>query len=450
MSPTPLHFERHHLRRDLLASIIDGGLFSLMVGLGETYLPAFILALDERDEIAAGLVTAVPMVTGALLQLLTPWLVRRIGSHKRYVVASAATQAASLMLLPIAAWWGADASWLVFLAASIYWGAGLGTSAAWNTWIEGMVPRRVRTRFFARRVRVSQSCVLLGFLAGGFSLQYARHTPWAMAAFSAVFVVAATCRFASAYFLTLQTEPRHARVRERYVTIRELSSGRKGESSARLLGYLFVVQAVVYFSGPYFAPFMLKQLEMDYQIYAVLSGVTFLGKVLALPVWGRVAHYAGPRRLLWIGGLGIIPISGLWCISRNLGFLAGLQFTGGVAWAAYELAMFLMFFETIPREERTSVLTVYNLGNALAQVSGAFVGALFLVWQRRTPESYLWLFFLSSVGRAAALWFLAQIPPVAISVHARTPVINPMSVASGDEGTIDQPILPSMDGDDRD
>jgi MFS family permease len=450
VSPTALHFERHHLRRDLLASIIDGGLFSLMVGMGETYLPAFILALDERDEIAAGLVTAVPMVAGAVLQLLTPWLVRRVGSHKRYVVASATTQAASLMLLPIAAWWGPTATWLVFLAASIYWGAGLGTSAAWNTWVEGMVPRRVRTPFFARRVRVSQSCVLLGFLAGGFSLQYARHTSWAMTAFSAVFAVAAICRFASAYFLTLQTEPRHARVRERYVTIRELSSGRKGASSARLLSYLFVVQAVVYFSGPYFAPFMLKQMEMDYHVYAVLSGVTFLGKVLALPVWGRVAHYAGPRKLLWIGGLGIIPISGLWCVSRNLAFIAVLQFTGGVAWAAYELAMFLMFFETIPREERTSVLTVYNLGNALAQVSGAFVGALFLVWQRRTPESYLWLFMISSAGRAAALWFLAQIPPVDISVHARTPVINPMSVASGDEGTIDQPILPSMGGDDAD
>lgn len=450
-SPAPLsaklHFARHHLRRDLWASIVDAGLFSIMVGMGETYLPAFILALDEHDEIASGLVAAIPMVAGAILQLITPWLVRKVGSHKRYVVGSAVVQASSLLLLPIAAYIGAAASWLVFFAASIYWAAGLGTSAAWNTWIEGMVPRRVRTKFFARRVRVGQACILIGFLTGGFGLQAARHTPWGMTAFSIVFTVASIFRFTSALFLTLQTEPRHTRIRERYVTIRDLSSGRKGEASARLLAYLFVVQVAVYMSGPFFAPFMLKKMSMEYHVYAMLIGITYLGKVVALPIWGRLAHYAGPHRLLWIGGIGIIPVSGLWVVSRSLGYIAFLQFAGGVTWAAYELAMFLMFFETIPREERTSVLTVYNLGNALAQVSGAFVGALWLVWQFRTLEAYLWLFLLSSLGRTLALGFLAKIPKVDIAVPAHPPAVNTVSFASGDEGTIDQPIIPSMSDD---
>ena len=36
---------RSTLRRDLCSSTGDGVTFSLMVGLGETYLPAFVLAL---------------------------------------------------------------------------------------------------------------------------------------------------------------------------------------------------------------------------------------------------------------------------------------------------------------------------------------------------------------------------------------------------------------------
>ena len=415
-----------------------------MVGMGETYLPAFILALDERDVIAAGLVAAIPMVAGAILQLVTPWAVRRVGSHKRWVVGAATTQAASLLLLPIAASLGANGSWLVFVAASIYWAAGLGVNAAWNTWIEGVVPRRIRTRFFSKRVRVSQACLLIGFLAGGFGLQAARGTPWAMHAFSIVFAVAALCRFTSVLFLVRQSEGRRPPVRERYVTIRELSSGRQGQASARLLSYLFVVQVAVYVSGPFFSPFMLKQMEMKYHVFAMLVGLTFLGKVVAMPLWGRLAHYAGPKQLLWIGGLGIIPISALWVVSRNLAFIAMLQFIGGVTWAAYELAFFLMFFETIPREERTSVLTVYNLGNALAQVSGAFVGAWFLVWQHRTYDAYLWLFAISSAGRAAALVFLARVPAIDITVHTTTPAISALASVGGAEGTIDQPILPSM------
>ena len=54
----------------------------------------------------------------------------------------------------------------------------------------------------------------------------------------------------------------------------------------------------------------------------------------------------------------------MWMVSRSIPFLAVLQIVGGATWAAYELAMLLMFFETIPRHERTSVLTIYNLGNS--------------------------------------------------------------------------------------
>ena len=66
--------------------------------------------------------------------------------------------------------------------------------------------------------------------------------------------------------------------------------------------YLLAVQAAVQISGPYFTPFMLAQERMSYLTYMVLIGICFLGKAIALPMWGRVAHYSGARRLLWIGG----------------------------------------------------------------------------------------------------------------------------------------------------
>ena len=44
----------------------------------------------------------------------------------------------------------------------------------------------------------------------------------------------------------------------------------------------------------------------------LLVGIGYLGKVIALPLWGRVAHYAGARRLLWIGGTSIVPVAALW------------------------------------------------------------------------------------------------------------------------------------------
>ena len=49
------------VRGNLAKSLWDGVFFSLMVGLGETYLPAFALALGH-GEVLAGLVATVPML----------------------------------------------------------------------------------------------------------------------------------------------------------------------------------------------------------------------------------------------------------------------------------------------------------------------------------------------------------------------------------------------------
>ena len=56
-------------KRDLRAIFADGVLFSLMVGWGETYVPAFALAIG-MGEIAAGWIMSIPMVLGAVLQLI--------------------------------------------------------------------------------------------------------------------------------------------------------------------------------------------------------------------------------------------------------------------------------------------------------------------------------------------------------------------------------------------
>jgi hypothetical protein len=59
------------IRSDLRASCIDGCMFSVMVGAGETYFPAFALALGV-DKVTAGLVATVPMLFGAAIQLVSP------------------------------------------------------------------------------------------------------------------------------------------------------------------------------------------------------------------------------------------------------------------------------------------------------------------------------------------------------------------------------------------
>ena len=380
-----------------------------MVGIGETYFPAFVLALG-MGEIAAGLIASVPLLVGAVLQLVSPAAVAWLGSNRRWVITCVALQAASFVPLVAAAVWGQMHAVGVFAAVSLYWGGGLGAGPAWNTWMETVVPFRVRAPFFAMRTRLGQAGTLLGFLAGGAALQYGTNTGHVLGTFAAIFAVAALCRAFSARFLSRQTETTAVHEAQRNVTLWELVGRIKAGSSERLLLYFLAVQVAVQISGPYFSPFMLGHLKISYLDYVGLLATSFVAKIMMLPACGRFVTRFGVRKLLWVGGIGIMPVSGLWLYAHSFWQLMAIQFIAGGVWAAYELAMFLMFFEAARRDERTSILTLFNFANAVALVIGALIGGAVLKLLGKTQEAYLLLFALSSFARAGTLIFLKLAP----------------------------------------
>jgi MFS family permease len=428
------------VRKDLLAGHADGMTYGAMVGLGETFLPAFVLAAG-LGEVTAGLVASVPMLAGGVIQVVSPSAVRRLGSHRRWVILCATIQALAFVPLMLFAFSGGITAAAALISASVYWGAGLATGPAWNTWMGTIVPRGLRATFFARRTRLSQGAVLAGFLSGGLILQFAADRENLLDAFAAIFLLAGASRLISALCLSRQSEPVAIPVRARTISPASiLRQFRKGNGS-QLLFYLIVVQAAVQFSGPYFTPFMFEKLKLSYAAYVTLIAGSFVAKVFALPLWGRLAHRVGAFSLLWIGGIGIIPISGMWLVADNYAWLMVIQLFGGATWAAYELAFFLLFFESIPAEERTGVLTIYNLGNTTAHVSGSVLGGSLLYALGATASGYYWLFALSMVGRLVALLALRRVPRVSVestSIRLRTVALRPNTAS------IDRPILTSL------
>jgi len=428
------------LRRDLRAIVCDGASFSVMVGIGETYLPAFALAAGMGG-VAAGLVASLPMLGGAVLQLIAPAGVRLLGSHRRWVVACATTQAVCFLPLVVAALLNWVPGWLVFGVATIYWASGLATGPAWNTWVGRIIPARLRAPFFARRTRFSQAGVLVGFLAGGLLLQAGTAAGDVLTMFAVLFGIAAFCRGISSAYLTSQSEPATPMEAECAVAPLELVRRIRRGGDGALLLYLLSVQVAVQISGPFFTPFMLRELEMSYAAYVMLLGTAYMAKVIALPALGRLAHKAGAWRLLWLGGIGIVPVSAMWLVSDSFAFLIFVQLFGGFAWAAYELAMMLLFFETIDERERTSVLTLFNVGNALAMVFGSLAGGFLLYSLGESRTAYYMVFAASGLARVAALGVLA----VAREVHIEVvPLLTRTIAVRPSAGTIERPILTSM------
>lgn len=472
----PLGSRRRPVRNDLFYSAGDGAAYSLMVGLGETYFVAFALALGA-SKTAAGLVATLPMLAGATLQLATPWAVKKLGSHRRWVVLSVSLQATAVLLMPLAwlfAGLGGKESfppvvWYIYGVATLYWFGGLSGGPAWNTWIETVVPKSVRTNFFACRSRLSQFCTLAGFAIGGLMLDWAKRGSWELYAFCGILVAAAACRYLSATFLFLKSEPEPTVGREQYEPLFKLFAKSLRGPGITLVWYLLAMQVAVQISGPYFNPFMLRDRNYSYLAYMVMVGLGFLGKAMTMSLWGRVARQSGARRLLLIGGFSIIPIAAMWLIGdpvHALGLELGrhwsfspeaslrladglefvyycfLQLLSGWVWAAYELAMLLMFFEAIPRAERTGMLTFYNWGNSAAMVVGSTLGGVILYSLGESHQAFLVLFYLSSLVRLCNVALLFLLPD--LHVHRNPPAVIPLGAGTS-RSLLDQPVLSSLE-----
>ncbi len=406
---------RGALRRDLWASVADAAAFSVMVGCGETFIPAFGLALG-LGPVAAGMLASLPVLVGAVVQLVTPLAVSRLGTNRGWCVACTLVQ--SLSFIPLVVWSirGHASLGELLVAASVYWSAGMAGGPAWNAWIGTLVPERMRTAFFAQRNRLGQFGVFAGFVAGGIVLQIGEARNATLPAFGVIFSVAAFCRLVSTLLLASCREmhrpertPAGDGLQAIPTRLKRAVGSIARSPSGSLVTYACVLAFGAHFSGPYFTPYMLRELGFSYHAFMLVIATQFLAKAIALPALGRLGSRLGSVGLLHVGGLSVIPLAMLWLVSDNVGYLMGVQFIAGICWAAYELALALLFFDAVPHRERTAVVTAYNLGLAVATVVGAGAGGLLLRACGEDSTAYLTVFVVSSLLRLAAVPLLRRV-----------------------------------------
>jgi MFS family permease len=397
------------LARNLSLSVGDVAFYSVMVGVGEQYLSAFSLALGCSDTVAGWIIT-IPLLAGAALQLVTPWAVQRLGSHRQWVVGCSMIQALSFIPLMVAAIVGSMPVWLLFTIASFYWGAGLAAGPAWNAWITNIVPAEMRSNYLAKRTRVGQVVLLIAFLGGGELLQYGKASGLELRVFLALFAMAGLCRFCSVLCLMAKSERKRPERTLQSIDWNELRGMWKRGCSGPLLAYLWIMYASAQIAGPFFTPYLLKDMQVSYREYTLVLGMSILAKALVMPFAARFANKYGVRALFIASGVVLIPLPALWLFSREVWFLLFVQTAAGLSWGAFELAIMLIFIETIPVERRTNVLTVYNLGYALASVLGSLLGGWLLAALGTSTTGYFVVFALSGVGRMCTLPLVTFLP----------------------------------------
>ena len=402
-----------------------------MTGAGEWQFVLFALALG-LGEVVSGLVATVPVFIGAVLQLVTPWGARRVGSLRIWTWVCAAVQAASIVPLAVGAFLGSMPGWLLYATIALYWASGYMTGPTWQTWFTTLVPRQVRPVFWARRSLWIQGFLGLG-LTVGLILQEGERLGRPLEAFGVVFAVAALARVVSAGVLRAQSEPRPELARSiepptPRVLRRFLADGR----TRGLLAYMLAFYFCVFVTAPFFGPYMREHLGLAYWQIMCIQLATFASKVAFMPLVGRLVRRLGPGRVLWIGALATTPAAIFWVFTDPWWLLVLLQIYVGFGWACWENGSFLLVFDTIPEDRRTPIMTVYQLALATVMVTGSLVGAgvLELFGTASATEAveagagpvvagYVAVFALTSGMRVVSLFLLAGIEPSGLRLRHR-------------------------------
>lgn len=393
---TPL--EGPALRRALRLSVADGCFWALMVGLAESYFIAIAVFLGATPP-QLGLVVALPLALGGLGPLTTIALLRWRPRRRPLAVTAVAVQV--LVLAALAFQLRRCTLDLPELIAGIclYQMTGQGAGTAWASWYGDVVAAETRGRWFSYRNRFIYLSTCVGLVTGGMIMH--RLAPGGVtaagsaSAFAVLLGMAAVFRVVSAGLLLASPEPQFRGLLPRRQAVRAART-RQGGMALRIIMLGALLHFTVYWSSPFFAPFMLEQLHFTYVQYMAASLCAILAKMAASLPWGRLIDRQGARGvyLFCMICVGLVPLP--WLLVDGLGLVIFAQLLSGVSWSGYEVGYLSLLLENSRSRERPYLFAMQSLANGWMQLAGAMMASLVILPR---VGGYRHMFALSALGR---------------------------------------------------
>jgi MFS family permease len=386
------------IRKTLRNSIFDGASHAAMLGLTQSYVVPFALALKATTA-QIGLLSSIPSLTMALSQLTAPHLTRKAGSRKRIilpVVLMHALMWIPIMLVPY-----------LFPGDKVWWLIGLMTLTAvfgslalpaWGSLMADLVPEDTRGRYFGQRSRICNFTMLVVSLVAGGILQWTTGSPFL--GFSIIFAGAVISRLTSWYFLSRMHEPLLKETANNHSSLLSVIRKMRSSNLGRFIAYVSLINFATSLAGPFFAVYMLRDLEFDYLTYVAITATSTIATITFLTRWGKRADKAGNIKVLRITSFLIPALPILWLVSKQVYYLIPVQILAGFAWSGFTLTSSNFLYDASPQENRTQSIAIFNAVNGVAICLGALTGGFLTP---RLPQllgnSLLCLFLISGVLR---------------------------------------------------
>ena len=370
------------VRKSLHYSILDGVFASIMLGINETFMTPYALFMKASAGMI-GILSSMPNLAGALLQMKSAVLTERFGSRKALIKISILIHA--LMLVPVILipyiFKTNQALFLIIFYTICIAFNGI-AFPAWSSMMSDLVAENERGRYFGRRNMLTGIIYVISMLAGGVIL-YFMSTGHAedrriVCGFSVIFLIAFLSRLISWHYLNKMHEPPFAIRDEHRFTMLDFLK-RVGKSNfGRFVFFIAAINFTVFLVSPFFAVYMLNDLKFNYMTFAIVTVASQLTMFVSMNLWGLHADHVGNRRIMKITSAFIPCVPLLWLFSHNVLYLIIIQIFSGFVWAGFNLSASNFIYDAVTSEKRTRCIAYFNVINGLAVFFGATTGGYLL------------------------------------------------------------------------
>jgi len=373
------------LQASLRNSIKDAVAWSVMQGTGTYYVTPFII-LGGKGLLYVAAFGGLPVFVGAVVQWLAANVTDAVGRRNRLIVSSAFFQA--LVWGPICAaiflpfdrigYWVMLAAYVANLAL-----ANFGVPA-WQSLMGDLVPPERRGRYFGLRNAVSGLVLVAAFFAaGGWLTLCARHDELALLGLSGsnfgfftLFAIAGVARLASTGYLARVHEPAYQHQHSDRFSLLDFIRRAPRAHFGRFVFYCMLINVGVGSFTPFLPWFWLEQLRFSPVAFATVMTANLLAGVLSQPWWGRLVDRVGSKRVLGIGGLGMVLSPLLLLVCDSFWSYLVIMAYDGIAYAAFTAAMATYLYDVVTPPKRARCAAYNNLFIGVGTLVGSFGAAL--------------------------------------------------------------------------
>ena len=390
---------RVNVRESLRASFKDGIFASFMGGVADHYATPLALFLGATVQ-QVGLITALPNLLSSLSQFFAVRVIYWVGGRVKLLVRLVLSQASLILciaILPSLEIPSRVELLLVLLILAALCGGLAGP--AWGSLMSDYIPSSKRGRYFGWRNRTIGAVALGSVITSGLILNSFREVSYA-AGFLIIFSLAALARYASAYFIKQMDEPPHRRDPASDFTFLMFVARFRESNFLKFVVFCACLTFATYLSAPFFAVFMLRDLQLSYLTYMALQVCSSFASLVALPLWGKHADLVGNVRVLRLSSFFAALVPAFWLWSSDPAYLMLVQIWGGFSWSGVTLSAANFIYDAVTPQKRVRCIAYFNVINGVALFLGSSLGGFLAV---RLPPlfgySLLSLFALSCFCR---------------------------------------------------